>query len=74
MICTNQALVGAAFVTGQKAPVSGLYKFKRHIECTSILNCSAPVEDFEIFLNQGDDFPSHWCCGAKVVWQLKQYL
>jgi hypothetical protein len=69
MIASNYA-VGAAFVTGQKAPVTGLYNFIGHAGSSDGCNCRAKSEECEIALSQGDTFPSHWSCGENVVWQL----
>ena len=69
MIASNY-VVGAAFVTGQKAPVTGLYNFIGHVGDINQQACLAVSEECEIALRQGDTFPSHWSCGENVVWQL----
>ena len=67
---TSNYVVGAAFVTGQKAPVTGLYNFIGHVGTIDHQECLAIAEECEIALAQGDTFPSHWSCGENVVWQL----
>ena len=69
MIATNY-VIGATFVTGQKAPVTGLYNFIGHVGNVDRHDCLAMTEECEIALTQGDTFPSHWSCGENVVWQL----
>jgi len=67
---TSNYVVGAAFVTGQTAPVTGLYNFVGHVGEINRKDCLAASEECEIALSQGDTFPSHWSCGENVVWQL----
>ena len=70
MFFTPQALVGAAFLTGQKAPVTGVYSFIRHIDDVDKSCCTAIRENCQISLSRGDKFPSHWSCGRRVLWRL----
>jgi len=62
--------IGQQFTTGQKAPVSGVYSFVRHIDHTQ---CFASQAERRIPLSEGEVFPPHRSCGKGVVWALAQY-
>lgn len=70
MIHTKYGLIGTSFLTGQKAPVSGVYTMVRHVHST---HCCATDEEREVTLNEGDPFPPHCGCNRRVIWQLSQY-
>lgn len=62
--------IGTTFVTGEKAPVSGVYDFVRHIDNSW---CQATQEERRIPLSAGETFPPHRSCRKGVVWRLSQY-
>jgi hypothetical protein len=70
MIRTNLGLIGTSFLTGQKAPVTGIYTLIRHVNHTC---CCATDDEREISLKEGEPFPPHCGCGKRVIWQLSQY-
>ncbi len=63
-------LIGASFLTGQKAPVSGVYTMVRHVHNTC---CCTTDEERELTLKEGEPFPPHCGCNRRVIWQLSQY-
>ena len=70
MIHTNYGLIGASFLTGQKAPVSGVYTMVRHVHSTC---CYTTDDEREVTLKEGEPFPAHCGCNRRVIWQLSQY-
>jgi hypothetical protein len=55
------------FHTGQQAPVSGVYRFVRHLENS---DCSPTEEEMEVPLRREERFPPHRHCRAGAAWQL----
>jgi hypothetical protein len=70
MIHTKHGLIGASFLTGQKAPVSGVYTMIRHVHRTC---CYTTDEERQLTLQKGELFPPHCGCNRRVIWQLSQY-
>ena len=70
MIHTKYGLIGTSFLSGQKAPVSGVYTMVRHAQPTC---CCTTDEEREINLKEGEQFPPHNGCNRRVIWQLSQY-
>ena len=63
------APVGAIFSTGQKAPVSGIYEYLRHLQDTT---CYVTTEDRYISQSKNAVFPAHRFCNRAVVYRLFQ--
>lgn len=53
--------------TGQKAPVTGRYRYVRHLNKTG---CTPTPNEMEIPLSAGETAPPHRSCNASVVWRL----
>ena len=66
----TRAQIGDTFKTGQRAPVSGIYQYVRHLTPTT---CTPTVEEREIPLSAGEVFPPHRSCSAGVLWKLIRY-
>ena len=64
---TTHAQIGDTFKTGQRAPVSGVYEYVRHLVPSS---CTPTPNEREIPLSQGEVFPPHRSCNAGVLWKL----
>lgn len=60
--------LGQEFRTGEKAPVSGVYRFVRHID--SPPSCNPTSAENEIPLSKGETFPPHRSCGKGAIWSL----
>ena len=69
MIHSKQGLIGTSFLTGQKAPIAGVYVMVRHVHNTC---CYTTDEERELILKEGEPFPSHCACNRPVIWQLSQ--
>ena len=69
MIHTKHGLIGTSFLTGQKAPISGVYIMVRHVQNTC---CYTTDEERELTLKEGEPFPPHCACNRRVIWQLRQ--
>ena len=69
---SGQVAIGSTFHTGQKAPVSGVYAFVKHLDDSA---CSSVSQaEREIPLSKDETFPPHVKCGGKaVVWKLVRY-
>lgn len=70
MIHANHGLIGTSFLTGQQAPVSGVYTMVRHVHPTC---CCTTDKEREVTLKVGEYFPAHCGCNRHVIWQLSQY-
>jgi hypothetical protein len=64
------AEAGDVFTTGEKAPVSGVYEYARHVESMTPFTCAVPPEERQITLDKGDVFPDHIECKQGLVWKL----
>jgi hypothetical protein len=62
--------IGDTFTTGQRAPVSGVYEYLRHI---TALSCLPSAAERRIPLSRGEVFPPHRSCQSGVVWRLAEY-
>ena len=56
--------------TGQKAPISGVYAYVRHL---NRVGCTPTPNEREIPLSAGEVAPPHRSCNASVVWRLARY-
>ena len=61
------APVGSDFFTGQRAPISGIYEYLRHLENTT---CYVTMEERYISQPKNAEFPPHRFCERAVVWRL----
>jgi hypothetical protein len=61
--------IGSQFTTGEKAPVSGNYRFVRHLDGTTN---HTPAEAV-IPLSAGETFPPCKSCNKAAIWQLERY-
>lgn len=69
---SRQTEIGETFHTGQKAPVSGVYAFVKHLDGSACLAVSH--EERFIPLSKDETFPPHRKCGGKaVVWKLARF-
>lgn len=64
-----QYYIGQEFRTGEKAPVSGIYTYVRHINSTY---CVPTDNERTIPLSKGETFPPHRSCNQGVIWRLSQ--
>jgi hypothetical protein len=62
--------IGTMFHTGEKAPVSGVYRFAYHEDGTCCLNYRAK---FRITRAKGQPFPSHHRCKQNAIWMLEGF-
>ncbi len=53
--------------TGQKAQVSGIYAYVRHL---NRVGCTPTPNEMQIPLSAGETAPPHRSCNASVVWRL----
>ena len=65
------APVGAIFSTGQKAPVSGIYEYLRHVKDTT---CYVTMEERYSSQPKNAVLPPHRFCKRDVVWRLLLYF
>lgn len=61
------AEIGDLFKSNQIVPVSGEYKYVRHVNPTY---CPVSEEQRRISLKKGEKFPSHKDCLRWVYWEL----
>ena len=61
--------IGSEYQTGQRAPVSGVYRFVRMLTGFCVITSGAR----EIPLAKGEAFPPIRGCHGSVVWQLVRY-
>jgi hypothetical protein len=62
--------IGTMFHTGEKAPVSGIYRFAYHADGTFCLNHLAK---YRTTRTAGQTFPSHHRCKKSAIWKLEGY-
>ena len=62
-------VIGSEFHTGERAPVSGVYQYVRHVSGS----CGYTPAEKEIPLSKGEIFPPHRSCSKSVVWKLIRY-
>ncbi len=60
--------VGDHFKTGERAPVSGVYRFVQSTD----FQCQPITQPTDIALNKGEKFPSHRHCQGTVFWRLSK--
>ena len=60
------AEIGATFKSGETAPVSGVYRYVRHVNPTA---CQVMPEERQIRLQAGEKFPPHTCL-RWLIWRL----
>ena len=65
---TNYVSVGTRFKTGEKAPVSGDYRFDGHPDGTT---SHTPAEEM-ITLSAGETFPPCRSCNKAAYWKLER--
>jgi hypothetical protein len=68
----NTVPLGSQYYTGQKAPISGVYSFVRHMDGTFPYFCATSGAS-QIPLAKGETFPPHGGCGKSAYWRLDQY-
>jgi hypothetical protein len=61
--------LGSQFKTGEKAPVSGVYRFVKHTDGTG----NHTVAETRIPLSVGETFPPCRSCNKAAIWQLESY-
>jgi hypothetical protein len=62
--------IGTMFHTGEKAPVSGIYRFAYHTDGT---RCSHALAEKRIRRIKGASFPTHRRCNKAAIWRLESY-
>jgi hypothetical protein len=55
------------YVTGQKAPTSGVYEYVRHTDGPPY--CTPTANERYIPLSAGETFPPHKSCEKGVIWR-----
>lgn len=64
----NYTATGTTYKTGEKAPVTGSYRFVRHTDSTT---CSPTENERHIPLSKGETFPPCKSCKTGAYWTLE---